>query len=386
MDRREFLGITAGGLAWATLGPLRGSTGTLAWPRDGIHCITINLHSRSDWRAVMSGILDLDYISGLLVYVNWSSFEPAPGEYRWELFDVPLETARRKEKTASLALLVQACAPDWVMERSETFEFRHIHPAVGWKTSPVPWDERYKAALYSTVSRLGARYDGHSALQYVAVNGPSSLFGVETNFPVAEISPENERKLAFSLDRFESSWKESVDRFSDAFPNTGVALGMHHDLSGIGTSQIENLKTCRAIRDYAIERISGRRDKPILRLLGLGEDNPKYFARPYTADDKTINDYLSLVWDVRDKVDIAYEATRIFRNPNAGGHQPLGAEGFGRVLRNGISHSANWIEVKCPDVWNVDAGTPYEPYVSALVDADRELGHERNDRQPAGIR
>lgn len=373
MNRREFLGIAAGGLAWASLGALYGSEKMTRQP-NGIHCITVNLHNRSDWRAVMSGILDLEHISGLLVYVNWSSFEPAPGNYRWELFDVPLKIARRKGKTVSLALLVQAYAPDWVTERSETFEFRHIHPAVGWKTSPVPWDGQYRDALYSTVSRLGARYDGHSTLHYVAINGPSSLFGVETNFPVAEISPENERKLGFSLDRFESGWKESVDRFSEAFPNSRLALGMHHDLSAVGTGHAENLRTCKAIRDYAIKRQTDR--KLILRLLGLGEDNPKYFAGPYTADDKTINDYLSLVWDVRGKVDIAYEATRIFRNPNAGGRQPLGPDDFRRVLRNGISHSADWIEIKYPDVWNVDTGTPYDPYAPALIEADREIRYE----------
>ncbi len=374
MNRREFLGITAGGLAWATLRPLHGSTPEkTAQTRNGVHCITVNLDGgRPDWRTVMSGILDLEYISGLMVYVNWRSFEPARGDYRWELFDVPLEIARRKGKTASLALLVQAYAPEWVMERSETFEFRHIHPLVGWKTSPVPWDEQYKAALYSTVSRLGARYDGHSALHYVAVNGPSSLFGVETNFPVAEISPEEEHKLAFSLDKFEAGWKESIDRFAEAFPNTDLALGLHYQMFG-DVNQAESLRTCKAIRDYTIERQASRSRKLILRLLGLGEENPKYFAGPYTADNKTINDYLSLVWDVRDKVQLAYEAARIFRNPNAGDRQPLDSEGFRRVLWNGISHSANWIEIKYPDVWNVNTATPYEPYAAALAEAHREL-------------
>lgn len=375
MDRRGFLGITAGGLAWASLGALYGSE-KMTRQSNGIHCITVNLHNRSDWRSVMYGILGLEYISGLLVYANWRSFEPAPGDYRWELFDVPLEIARRRGKTASLALLVQAYAPDWVMERSGTFEFRHIHPAVGWKTSPVPWDRQYRDALYSTVSRLGARYDGYSALHYTAINGPSSLFGVETNFPIAEISPKYERKLGFSVERFESGWKESIDRFSEAFPNSRLALGMHYDLSAVGTSHTENLRTCKAIRDYAIEHQAHRGRRVILRLLGLGEDNPKYFAGPYTADGKTINDYLSLVWGVRDEVDIAYEATRIFRNPNAGGRQPLDPEGFRRVLRNGITHSANWIEIKYPDVWNVDTGTPYEPYAPVLIEADREIRYE----------
>ncbi|HNT34847.1 MAG TPA: beta-galactosidase, partial [bacterium] len=313
----------------------------------GIHVICWNLSGHcDDLKSTVEKMLDLDYVSGLLLYVDWRQFEPERGGYQWELFEIPLEAAEKRDKTISLALMVCARSPDWVMQKTETFAFRHIHPSVGDVTAPVPWNADYTDALYKTVAAVGARLDGHKGLRYVSINGPSTLFGVETNFPIASIAEHEANKVAFSLDKYERYWKESIDHFIDCFPKTPLALGLHDQISPKPRNSEQDVAVAKAIRNYAIEQERSKNGKRIvLRLLGLGSDNPKYFPGPYQGDPSILNDYLSLVWEVREHVAVAFEATRVFRNSNAGDRKPLSAEDFGRVLQNGISYSPDWIEI-----------------------------------------
>lgn len=344
-------------------------------PPNGIHVICLKTYKRANYAPIIEGILDLDYISGLLVYLDWADFEPEEGQRQWSFMDLPLRAAQARGKVVSFGLIVQASSPAWVKQRCATFTFEHIHPSVGTVTSPVPWDEAYTAALSATIRALGARYDGHPALHYMVINGPSSLAGVETNFPSKQLAPEEAAKLDYTHERFEAGWKASINLFTDVFKASRLSLGLHRAISlGEGGHQA-HMRVARAIRDYAIEREATRNGKRlIVRLLGLATEHPHGFAGPYRETGEATTDYLALATEVRGRADIAFEAARIWRLSNVGGRQkPLPPSRLRRVLELGESHHASWLEIKDLDVWNMPAMAPYQPYAAELASSHDRL-------------
>lgn len=329
----------------------------------------------ADYPKRVRQVLDLDAISGLDLYVPWSLFEPREGEYRWDTFDLPLQAAAERGKSVGIGLLVAHHAPTWVKERAATFTCTHIHPSVGEIRPPVPWDPAYREALGRAVAALGKRYDGHPNLWYVVINGPSTLYGVETNWPMKRqsIPPEDERVLGFTLEKWRDGWKDSVDLFLAHFRKSTLSLALHHDLGIGGHPEAEVVAAVTAIRDHAIARHAKERaGAPILlQLLGLNHANPRYFPGPQTGDVAP-NTYLSLVWNVRNRVRIGYECTQVWCRPNVGNRTGYDAEYVRQVLRNGFSWGAEFVKVKYLDVWSDKEGAPYAPYAPVLEEAARQ--------------
>jgi hypothetical protein len=349
-------------------------------PPNGIHALTTASGTPGSLKMLHS-VLELDYISGLLVYVMWKDFEPNEDQINWPLFEVPLDMARKKNKVAAFALTVQGMSPAWVKQRCRTFTFEHIHPSVGEVVSPIPWDPDYRAMLGRTISAVGRRFDGHPALHYVAINGPSSLFGVETNFPVKKIEPEEVAKLAYTHEKFEAGWKQSVDLFTRVFPKSRLSLGLHDQISlGLQDRDVR-LRTVRSIRDYAIERQAQHKRRLIVRLLGLALDNPRYFQSPY-CESGAMSAYVRLAWEVRESADMAFESARVNSRSNLAGRlRPLSAAEFERLLENGISLEPQWLEIKDPDVWDSSQNAPYALYARSLEQAHRRLQHRKGQNE-----
>jgi len=268
-------------------------------------------------------------------------------------------------------------SPAWVKQRCRTFTFEHIHPSVGTVVSPIPWDPDYRAMLAKTIGAAGRRFDGHPALHYVAINGPSSLFGVETNFPVKKIAAEESEKLAYTHEKFEAGWRQSVDLFTRAFPKSRLSIGLHDQISlGLQDRDVR-LRTVRSIRDYAIERQARHERRLIVRLLGLGPENPRYFAGPY-REGGSMTDYVRLAWEVRESADMAFESARVNSRSNLAGRlKPLSAAEFDRLLENGISLQPQWLEIKDPDVWDISQNAPYALYAHSLEQAQKRLQHRK---------
>lgn len=342
---------------------------------NGIHVINwVIYRDGKDWPSRVKNVLDLDYVKGVIMYVSWEDFEPEEGQYRWEFFDEALKLAAERGKTASFSLLAAVQSPGWVMQQTNNFTYVHYHPSIGEVTAPVPWDEVYIAKLGNTVKAMARRYDGHPALHYVTINGPSTLFGVETNFPLKSISKAESVKLGYTHQKFILGWKQMVDMFFNNYTETQLSLGLHYDIC-IGTGgDEEKVRVAKKIRNYALLQQKNRRpseQRLVVRLLGLGHGNKRYFPGEFQSRDK-MNDYIALAWDVKGEADVGFEANRVFSRKNAG-RAPMDPKLFLQVLKNGISYDAKWLEVKFPDVWDVKGNSPYAPYVSALKYADESL-------------
>ncbi|AQQ70711.1 Beta-galactosidase [Limihaloglobus sulfuriphilus] len=306
------------------------------------------------WQTKMERVLELDHVTGIKQTIYWNALEPEEGQYNWEYFDYPLELARQKGKMVSLMVKVCSVTPDWVMDKCQKFGW--THPVTGNEVSPVPWDPVYVAEMTKMVKAVAARYNGHPNLHYVSINGPSSLWGVETNFPGTMVESQAQI-LGYTYDKYINGWKYSIDLFLQEYPDTPVSLALHSETGGSGTAA-EQLAVAQTIRDYALQRnaeLKGGDNKMVLALYGLNHDARK-MPGPFDGREN-MTDYVALVWDVKDQCYFGLESDGIRR------FQEDTPEKFLQILKNGLSYSANWMEMYYQDVWVWQTDTRYEPYI-----------------------
>ena len=99
--------------------------------------------------------------------VYWKFVEPAKDEYRWDLIDKTLETAKTRGQTLLLRIAPYGTGadndvPDWY--RTMLGKEQDM-PEKKWRTNPE--DPRYAEHFGDLIRDLGARYDGHPVLESV---------------------------------------------------------------------------------------------------------------------------------------------------------------------------------------------------------------------------
>jgi len=101
--------------------------------------------------------------------VYWKFIEPQMGEYRWDLIDEALKTARERGQSLMLRIAPygtgkQNDVPDWY--RAMVGERKDL-PVEKWQVDPE--DPRYAEHFTDMIKILGKRYDGHPDLESVDV-------------------------------------------------------------------------------------------------------------------------------------------------------------------------------------------------------------------------
>lgn len=281
-------------------------------------------------------VLSLCHVDGGKVRVHWSALEPAPGNYNWSLIDNALDATIAEQKFLSISIAVAAFTPQWVMDSAETFTYIHPHPAVGQVTAPVPWDPYYLAQLDNMIAALGARYDGNPYIYFVEVNGPASFYGIETNFPSTSITDNVEALSPPSLfyNEFEAGWMHGIDTYVAAFPNTRLAITLHHDF-GYFNDDDKRYTTPINIREYALSRVTS--EPIIVRLNGLSK-NGGLFPYPYTGDPSSVPRYVDLAFVARASTELGYEAVSRYA---CNGYN---VRDVVEAIDNGASYYANTLE------------------------------------------
>lgn len=337
---------------------------------------------KKGFRKLIDQLLSLNTVSGIAMNtLDWSKFEPREGRYEFSYFDVALELAKKHGKSIAIGIRPTSRSPEWLLKKAPTVKVTHPHAAVGDIVVPVPWDPTYTKALDKAIQALGKRYDGHPNLYYVQVCGPSSLFGVEFNWPMkkSSLSAAESKKLNFTLKRFVGGWKRSFDVHLNAFPKTLLTVALHHQVVMPGVKHADVKKAVREFRDYAIKTYARRRNgqKVMVQLLGLTYGNRSFFDKPLDAGG-TVSDYAAIVHEVRDRVRIGFEPICIFR-------QQKRDDAFIRnVFRTGLSYDAELIKMKFDDVWDLKSGSPYSPYKDAMVWGAAEIRRRATKRRDPG--
>ncbi len=99
--------------------------------------------------------------------IYWRFLEPERGQYRWDLIDKALETARSRKQTLMLRVAPygtneETDVPDWYRKMVGP---RTKLPEPKWAVDPE--DPRYAEYFGGFIRELGARYDGHPDLESV---------------------------------------------------------------------------------------------------------------------------------------------------------------------------------------------------------------------------
>lgn len=318
-------------------------------------------------------VLSFCYVTGLSFYFPWDQLEPSEGTFDWSYIDGALKVAEKHKKKINFGLNVATFSPQWVKERSVTFQYTHPNAHVGKQTAPVPWDAFYVSRLKRLIGELGKRYNNNPNILFVVIDGPATLWGTETNWALipGSISADDQQKLGFSLTRYRKSWDDMIDVFFDAFPNTDLALALNDGLATSDTPQ-QRVETVTAIRDYALDKQKhlkpGR--KMWIELLGLtnGRQGVAQFVDKQTTG-RGMTPYMHLVWDRHGAAHIDYQASVVFRTQTP----PYSSEDFKAAMDLGIASGAEIIEVKIWDLFNQNSGEPYLPYAAATRDANERL-------------
>lgn len=320
-------------------------------------------NSLADFKARVTDALDRPYVRGYAMVFGWASFAPGAAAdvsnfsmYKYAPIDVALRAAKDRGKQLSITLdLGSQSAPGYVLDACPKFTYTHPNAFVGVQTAPVPWTECYYFYLNRALQALARHIDDVDAnptLRSVSIVGPATLHGVETNWSMVpgSISAEDKAVLNFSLAKFEAQWKRNIDFFLTNFPNTPLALGLHHQILYDGVSPADAGATVRRIRDYAITAYAARTrrsdKKIILRLLGLSDGNANYFLGPNDGTNKNLTDYVSLAWEKRDVATLMYEGINTFSNQSP---PPDGAS-YLQVWANGYSWQGAAMDVGYPDL------------------------------------
>jgi hypothetical protein len=101
--------------------------------------------------------------------IYWKFIEPEMGEYRWDLIDEALKTARERKQTLMLRIAPygtgnQNDVPTWYRKLvGEKKDWREKK----WQVDPE--DPRYVKHFTAMIESLGIRYDGHADLESVDV-------------------------------------------------------------------------------------------------------------------------------------------------------------------------------------------------------------------------
>lgn len=323
----------------------------------------------------VNNALSLPFIKGVSVRMNWRTFAPGspgdalkPAAYNFAAFDAAIAAARSSGKTVSLNIAMASYAPDYVMSECPSFTFVHPLAHVGQRRAPTPWTDCYHKYFDAAVTALAHHYDGNPTVRYISINGPSTLFGLETNWPMRphSLRTSDGSEASFTVEAFVAEWKRSIDTFNAKVRHTQLALALNSEVP-LAANARDALAAVRDIRDYAIRTYAASTALPdkrlLIRLVGLNDQTPRRFSGPNDCSGRNDTPYVALAWDRRNQVKIAYEWGRISRRSTRG---PVSADTYVRTLINGISWGGIEVDVKYPDVWDERSNSPYAPYTKAI--------------------
>jgi len=158
---------------------------------------------------------------GINVLVNWSDLEPQEGAYDWSDLDNALAAAQAHGKRVAARVYTSAgdfgrATPGWVFSAGA----QSYVPDEGAEVAqPVPTDPVFTEKFGTFLRALGARYDGHPALEFFQTNAGMGTYG-EMVWGV----PDSHRPPGWSADAQVHTSEYWIDRWREAFPRTALVL------------------------------------------------------------------------------------------------------------------------------------------------------------------
>lgn len=184
----------------------------------------------SDPPSAMDASLASQCATGVTLYFGWSAVEPAPGVYDFSRVISSITRAQSAGKLVNLAILPGMWSPQFILADGTISQMDYVvqddYTGSGQAinaSSPVPWDPTYQASFVDMVQHLGESLKGFH-LNSIAVTGGSNVNGLEM---LAVGSDAELTSIGFNKTSYEAGWKEDIDAYAAAFPDTILTLAVH---------------------------------------------------------------------------------------------------------------------------------------------------------------
>ena len=181
-----------------------------------------------DYQEFDGDLTNIDHPATTIAYwrIYWKFMEPEKGEYRWDMLDQALETARSRGQTLLLRIAPYGTGdekdvPVWYREKvGPNRTWGYDNPVNSWAVDPE--DRRYAQDFGGFIRAMGERYDGHPDLEAVDL----SIVGAWGEGAGSELLSQLTREAL-------------VDAYTDVFRKTPlIALLMDKETNMYANSQI----------------------------------------------------------------------------------------------------------------------------------------------------
>jgi hypothetical protein len=184
-------------------------------------------------QSVIASVLASPQIAGVHLRDAWELLEPSPGTFSFTWLDGQVARAKAAGKQVTLGIYTGKHSPSWLGV-----------PLVSGV--PTPWDPRVTAANDAMIAALGSKYANDPTIVAVHMSGPATDASIEMHYPAGLTSANGYSDAAVI-----QSWENTIDTYSQAFPNTALVLDLAMVPDARGT-------VTNAVVDYAQSTLGAR--------------------------------------------------------------------------------------------------------------------------------
>jgi len=191
-----------------------------------------------DYQNFDGNLENQDYPVTTIAYwrIYWKFIEPEEQKYNWEMLDKALEVAESRGQSLMLRIAPygsegKADAPDWYREKvGENKTWAYSNPVNKWLVDPE--DPNYVKYFGGLIRAMGARYDGHPALEAVDL----SIVGAWGEGAGSELLTQNTMEAL--IDAYTESFTKTpliallMDEKTNRYANSKIKVGWRVDCLG----------------------------------------------------------------------------------------------------------------------------------------------------------
>lgn len=157
---------------------------------------------------VKDNVLASSSLAGMHVRDEWALMQPTASSYSFSWMDSQVARAARLGKQVTLGIYAGQNSPTWLGAQM-----------VGG--APLPWDPHVDAEFVQMVVQLGQHYATNPAIVAVHISSPATAYSMEMYLPNGVT-----RASGYSDQSIINVWKQSIDAYNAAFPNTTLVLDL----------------------------------------------------------------------------------------------------------------------------------------------------------------
>lgn len=211
---------------------------------------------------------EVDLALGMNPLFTWAELEPAEGSYNWKPLDDAIANAHSNGRKVAPRVYTNEgdfsqATPNWVFDAGAG---AYVMDAESSTRQPLPGDGVFEAKFSAFLAALGARYDGHPAIEFVQTNAGMGAYGEMIWAYDGVTAP-----AGYSGQGQIDVTRHWIDRWRAAFPTTHLVLMQNF----IGEGVAENVSAYAASRGFFLQSNTPSQEAAAAAILAANDDTTK---------------------------------------------------------------------------------------------------------------